>query len=43
VRKGHRDAQKKAKVGWESSKIQRLKFDSMFFIDEGPIDKQNSI
>jgi hypothetical protein len=27
----------------EVQKIQRLKFDDIFFIDEGPIDKENSI
>jgi hypothetical protein len=31
------------KIGWESSKIQRLKFDSIVFTDEGSIDKENSI
>jgi hypothetical protein len=30
-------------MGWGSSKIQRLKFDSMFLTDEGSIGKENSI
>jgi hypothetical protein len=31
------------KIGWGSSKLQRLKFNSIVFTDEGPIDKENSI
>ena len=30
-------------IGWGSSKIQELKFDSIFFTDESPVNKENSI
>jgi len=42
-KKDTRAPRKWSKMGRESSKIQRLKFDSMFLTDEGPIDKENSI
>jgi hypothetical protein len=30
-------------IGWEGSKIQELKFDSISLIDESLVDKENSI
>jgi hypothetical protein len=30
-------------IDWGGSKIQRLKFDSIFFTDESFVDKENSI
>jgi hypothetical protein len=29
------------KISWEGSKIQRLKFDNIFFTDESLVDKEN--
>jgi len=31
------------KSGWRGSKLQRLKFSSIFLTDESPVDKENSI
>jgi hypothetical protein len=33
---------KKKKISWGGSKCKILKFDSIFFTDESPIDKENS-
>jgi len=37
------ECRKKAKIGWGGSKIQELKFDSIFLTGESPVDKENSI
>jgi hypothetical protein len=43
VIRGYQNAQKMTKNWLRRLKIQRLKFDSIFFIDESPVDKENSI
>jgi hypothetical protein len=43
VKKESQNAQKIVKIGWGGTKIQKLKFDSILFTDESPVDKENSI
>jgi hypothetical protein len=43
VRRGCRSAHKIVKHWLRRFKIQRLKFDNIFFTDESSIDKENSI
>ena len=35
--------EKKPKIGWEYSKIQRLKFNSISLTGESPVDEENLI
>jgi hypothetical protein len=43
ARKGCWHAHKWLQIGWVDLKIQELKFNSIFFTDESPVDKKNSI
>jgi hypothetical protein len=43
VRKGFWNAHKWLEIGWGGSKIQELKFDSIFLTDKSLVNKENSI